>query len=42
MGFAHAHVMKLAGIKRYETLMKYFKQTAEEIAEETGREDFFK
>lgn len=40
-GFAHAHVMKLAGIKRYETLMKYFKQSAEDVAEETGREDFF-
>lgn len=41
MGFAHAHVMKLAGIKRYETLMKYFKQSAEDVAEETGKEDFF-
>lgn len=42
MGFAHAHVMKLAGIKRYETLMKYFKQSAEDVAEETGKNDFFK
>lgn len=40
-GEPHAHVMKLAGIKRYETLMKYFKQTAEEVAEESGKRPFF-
>lgn len=37
-----AHVMKLAGIKRYETLMRYFKQTPEEVAEEAGKRKFFK
>jgi integrase len=42
LGFAHAHVMKIVGIKRYETLMRYFKQSAQEVAEETGKEDFFK
>lgn len=42
MGVPHARVMKLAGIKRYETLMKYFKETAEEVAHEAGKSDFFK
>ena len=42
MGVPHAQVMKLAGIKRYETLMRYFKQTPEEAAEEVGKSKFFK
>lgn len=42
MGIPHAQVMKLAGIKRYETLMRYFKQTAEEAAYEVGKHDYFK
>lgn len=42
MGIPHAQVMKLAGIKRYETLMRYFKQTAEEAAHEVGKHDYFK
>jgi integrase len=41
MGLPHAHVMRLAGIKRYETLMRYFKQSAEEVAQETGEHKFF-
>lgn len=42
LGEPHAHIMKLAGIKRYETLMRYFKQTPEEVAEEAGKRKFFK
>lgn len=42
MGIPHAQVMKLAGIKRYETLMRYFKQTSEEAAKEVGEHKFFK
>lgn len=42
MGIPHAQVMRLAGIKRYETLMRYFKQTAEEAAHEVGQHEFFK
>jgi site-specific recombinase XerD len=42
MGIPHAQVMRLAGIKRYETLMRYFKQTAEEAAHEVGKHEFFK
>lgn len=42
MGIPHAHVMKLAGIRRYETLMRYFKQTAVDVANEVGKHDFFK
>jgi site-specific recombinase XerD len=42
MGIPHAQVMRLAGIKRYETLMRYFKQTAEEAAHEVGNHEFFK
>jgi integrase len=42
LGLPHAQVMKLAGIKRYETLMRYFKQTPEEVAKEAGANDFFK
>jgi site-specific recombinase XerD len=42
MGEPHARVMKLAGIKRYETLMKYFKETVEEVAHESGKSAFFK
>lgn len=42
LGIPHAQVMKLAGIKRYETLMRYFKQSAEEAAREVGKHDFFK
>jgi site-specific recombinase XerD len=42
IGVPHAHVMKLAGIKRYETLMRYFKQTNLEVAKEMGQHDFFK
>ncbi len=37
----HAYVMKLAGIKRYETLMRYFKETAEDIAEDMAGHSFF-
>jgi site-specific recombinase XerD len=42
LGIPHAQVMRLAGIKRYDTLMRYFKQTAEEVARETGENEFFK
>lgn len=42
LGIPHAHVMKLAGIKRYETLMRYFKQTAIDVAKDVGKHDFFK
>lgn len=42
LGIPHAQVMRLAGIKRYDTLMRYFKQTAEEVAQETGENEFFK
>lgn len=42
LGIPHAQVMKLAGIKRYETLMRYFKQSAEEAASEVGRHEYFK
>jgi len=42
MGIPHAQVMRLAGIKRYETLMRYFKQTPEEAAQEVGKHEFFK
>lgn len=42
LGVPHAQVMRLAGIKRYETLMRYFKQTPDEVAEEAGRGKFFK
>lgn len=42
LGEPHAKVMSLAGIKRYETLMRYFKQTPEEVAEEAGQGKFFK
>lgn len=41
MGVPHAQVMKLAGITRYETLMRYFKQSAEEAAGEV-EEKYFK
>lgn len=41
MGIPHAQVMKLAGIKRYETLMRYYKQTPEEAANEVGQHEFF-
>lgn len=42
MGIPHAQVMKLAGIKRYETLMRYFKQTSIEVAQEMKDHKFFK
>lgn len=42
MGIPHAQVMKLAGITRYETLMRYFKQTAEDAANQVGDHEFFK
>lgn len=42
MGIPHAQVMRLAGIKRYETLMRYYKQTPEEAAHEVGKHKFFK
>lgn len=42
LGIPHAQVMRLAGIKRYETLMRYFKQTAEEAAIEVGKHKFFR
>jgi site-specific recombinase XerD len=41
LGLPHAQVMRLAGIKRYETLMRYFKQTGEEVAREAGENEFF-
>jgi integrase len=41
MGIPHAQVMKLAGIKRTETLMRYFKQSADEVASEVGQHEFF-
>jgi hypothetical protein len=34
--------MMLAGIKRYETLMRYFKQTPTDVANEVGEHDYFK
>lgn len=42
MGFPHAQVMKLAGIKHYDTLMRYFKQTNIEIAQDASKHKFFK
>lgn len=42
LGIPHAKVMKLAGIKRYETLMRYFKQTSIEVANEMKDHTFFK
>jgi site-specific recombinase XerD len=42
MGIAHARVMKIVGIKRYETLQRYFKETPAEVAAEVGQHDFFK
>lgn len=38
----HAVIMKLVGIKRYETLMRYFKMTPEEAAESVADHSFFK
>lgn len=42
LGIPHAQVMKLAGIKRYETLMRYFKQTSIEVAKDVSDHKFFK
>lgn len=42
LGIPHAQVMKLAGIRRYETLMRYYKQTPEEAAHEVGKHDYFR
>lgn len=41
LGLAHAKVMRLAGIKRYQTLMRYFKQTPKEVAEDVSSHAFF-
>lgn len=41
MGIPTPQVMKLAGIKRYETLMRYFKQTPTDVAKEVGDHPFF-
>lgn len=38
----HAVIMLLVGIKRYETLMRYFKMTAEKAAESVADHGFFK
>lgn len=42
LGIPHARVMKLAGIKRYETLMRYFKESAVDAAKEVGKHDYYK
>lgn len=42
MGIPHAHVMLLAGIKKYETLQRYFKQTNIEVAQDLSEHEFFK
>lgn len=42
IGIPHAQAMKLAGIKRYETLMRYFKQTAIDVARDVKDHRFFK
>lgn len=42
LGIPHAQVMRLAGIKRYETLMRYFKQTPIEVANEVGQHEFYR
>lgn len=42
MGIPHARVMKLAGIKRYETLMRYFKETPLDVARDIKSHDYFK
>lgn len=42
LGIPHVKVMKLAGIKRYETLMRYFKQTAIDVANDLKKHKFFK
>lgn len=42
MGIPHAKVMKLAGIKKYDTLMRYFKQTTIEVAQEMKDHEYFK
>jgi site-specific recombinase XerD len=41
MGIPHAQVMKLAGIKKYDTLQRYFKQTTIEVANEMKDHAFF-
>lgn len=41
MGLPHAQVMRLAGIRRYQTLMRYFKQTPKEVAEDVAGHEFF-
>jgi integrase len=42
LGVPHAQVMRLAGIKSYDTLMRYFKQTPIEVANEMKDHPFFK
>jgi len=42
MGIPPHQVMKLTGIKRYETLMKYEKQSIEEVAQDVAGHDYFK
>lgn len=41
-GIPPAQVMSLAGIKRYETLMRYFKQTPDEVAGDVGKHEYYK
>lgn len=41
IGVPHAQVMSLTGIKRYETLMRYFKQSAKQVAEDVAKHEFF-
>jgi integrase len=41
LGFSHAQVMQVVGITRYETLMRYFKQTPEEAAKEMGQHAYY-
>jgi len=40
-GVPHAMVMRLSGIKKYETLSRYIKLTEDEVAEEVAKHSFF-
>lgn len=42
MGVPHAQAMRLAGIKSYDTLQRYYKQTPIEVAQDVSDHPFFK
>jgi hypothetical protein len=41
-GVEHTMIMKLAGIVKFETLARYIKLSAEEVADQAAKLDFFK